>query len=112
MIICYKAVYAMVRSMVTKNRNLAGGTVEQRCRSRYGMCTMLVHRLWHELLDSKLMPEKGTVFNLLMALEFLKSYGTITSTATLYKVSDLTYTKWVWLYVEAISRMTHLVSTG
>lgn len=109
--ICYKAVFAMVRSQVTENRNLAIGTVNTRCRSRYGVDTRLVHRLWHELLDSKLLPEDGTVWHLLWALEFFKCYNTICKAAQEYKVCERTYTTWVWRFVRSIARMKHLVST-
>ena len=106
----------MVRSQVTDNRTLSVATVNLRSRARYGCNTELIYRLWHELIDSNLLPKEGckegTVFNLLWALEYLKCYGTIAKSATVYKVSDVTFIKWVWLLVEAIARMSHLVSTG
>ena len=44
--ICFKAVYAMVRSQVTENHNLYIGAVNLWSRTRYGADTRLVHRLW------------------------------------------------------------------
>lgn len=109
--ICHKAVYAIIRSQVTENHNLAVGTVNLRSRARYGCDTRLVHRLWHEIVDSNLLPVDGTMWHLLWALEFLKCYSTINKSATEYKVCPNTYKIWVWRFIHSIARMKQLVST-
>lgn len=108
--ICYKAVFAIIRSQVTENRNLATGTVETRCRAKYGIGTTMVFRLWHELLDSTQLPKNGTMWHLLWTLEFFKCYVTLSKAASEYKVAEKTYREWIWKFVQGIARMHHLVS--
>jgi hypothetical protein len=108
----HQAVYQIVRSKLSSNRNLATTTVDRRSAAKYGCSTALVHRLWHELLFTGSLPKDGTIFQLLMALEYLKCYCTYNKAADDNKISENTYIKWVWLFVQAIAKMHHIVSTG
>jgi hypothetical protein len=107
----YQAVYQIVRSQISSNRNLAMSTVDRRAAAKFGCSTGLVHKLWHELLFSGNLPDGGTIFQLLYTLEHLKCYGTYNKSATDNKVAENTYIKWIWLFIEAIAKMKHIVSS-
>lgn len=63
------------------------------------------------VVQCNLLPDKGKLVHLLLALAFLKTYCTYAKYATDFGVSENSFTKWVWAFVRAISRMKHLVST-
>ena len=80
----------------------------RRCRSLFGLDCHLITIVWSSLETSGIlqsMPQKKPV-HLMMALHFMKSYGIQTQLASMFGIDEKTYRKWVWLYINAIRKLS------
>ena len=80
----------------------------RRCRSLFGIDCSLITLVWSNLETLGIlrpMPKKSPI-HLMMALHFMKSYGTQTQLASIFGVDGKTYCKWVWLYITAIKSLS------
>jgi len=107
----FNEVYGTMLKFLDIKPNLSKLTIVRRCSSYFGATPDLVHALWKELVGSNNIPEKGELKHLLWALSFLKNYSTYSKYSTDYGVRENTFSKWIWLFIPAIARMKHLVST-
>lgn len=111
MALTFDEVYRTILVFLKLKPNLSKVTIVRRCSSYFGACPDLVHALWNELVCSTYLPAKGELKHLLWSLSFLKNYNTYSKYSTDFKVMENTFSKWLWLFIPAIARMKHLVST-
>lgn len=69
----------------------------------FGVTPSICSAIWN-LLESNL-PQGRTVNHLLWALLFLKNYCTEETNRAIIRADEKTIRKWVWLVVQAISRL-------
>jgi hypothetical protein len=84
--------------------------LDRRFRSAFGAGIVVVVKLWNLLVDQNLLPAKPHVRHILWMLAFLKSYLPEEEYRRQYGVTEKTYRKWVWIYMEACSNI-YLVRT-
>jgi hypothetical protein len=79
-------------------------------RGFFGVSPKVVARLWNTLYFQKKIPDGGMVIHLLWTMAFLKLYDTESIYLTMFAVTDKTFRKWVWKFLDSIHTIK-LVST-
>lgn len=74
-------------------------------RSLFGMSCKVVTKTWNSLQLQNLLPAKADPKHLLWMCAFLKSYDSENVYATRFKVDEKTFRKWVWIMLEAVSKL-------
>ena len=78
-------------------------TFIRKFRAHFGTTPQICEKLWKMLDPCDQINERAKLKHLLWALLFMKIYGTESVLSSLVGVSEKTFRKWVWLFVEAIS---------
>jgi hypothetical protein len=84
--------------------------LDRRFCSAFGARIVVVVKLWNLLDQQNLLPGKPQVRHVLWMLAFLKSYLPEEEYRRQYAVTEKTFRKWVWIYMDACSNI-RLVST-
>lgn len=74
-------------------------------RSCFGASLLVLTIAWNTLEVQKLLPADGHPKHLLWMCAFLKSYSSEAVYAAWFKVSEKTFRKWVWLFLEAVAKI-------
>ena len=94
-----------------KNRKNVGFS-GRRFRSWFGTDPLIVQLIWRMLYESRWL-FKGYFakpIHLLWSLHFLKNYETESENASIYgSVDEKTVRKWVWFYIQGISKLASKV---
>jgi hypothetical protein len=69
----------------------------------FGCSPKVTARLWNGLVEQRKVPSGGKVMHLLWTLAFLKLYDTESVYCTMFGVTEKTFRKWVWKFVDNIS---------
>lgn len=80
-------------------------------RSCFGASVLVLTIAWNTLEVQKLLPAEGHPKHLLWMCAFLKTYSSENVYAAWFKVSEKTFRKWVWLFLEAVAKI-ELVSSN
>jgi hypothetical protein len=111
MVIPFDGVFALMVNLLKIKKNMSVHTLVGKCSAYFGAAPDLVHALWNELVGSGNLPAKGELKHLLWALSFMKTYCTYLKYSIDFETSVNNFKKWIWLFIPAIARMKHLVST-
>ena len=77
-----------------------------RCfRSLFGCSPRILTAVFNTLLDQELISISDKVQHLMWALAFLKSYNAETYFAARYSVSEKTIRKWIWYFLDRLSKL-------
>lgn len=74
-------------------------------RSCFGASVLVLTIAWNTLVVQNLLPEGGHPKHLLWMCAFLKTYSSEDVYASWFKVSEKTFRKWVWLFLEAVAKI-------
>lgn len=75
----------------------------RRYKAMFGVTPNVCHIIW-KLIQSRL-PEGNTPTHLLWTLYFLKNYNTEEVNRAVFHADEKTIRKWVWVFVDHLSRM-------
>lgn len=74
-------------------------------RSHYGVSVKVMTKTWNSLVLQNLLPSLAEPKHILWMCAFLKTYTTETLYATLYKVEEKTFRKWIWIMLGAVAKL-------
>jgi hypothetical protein len=112
MIVTREAVRVIMMELLKININKwSVDTVNKHFVASFGLDDLVVARTWNELSCTNLLPSGGKVKHLLWMLSYFKTFSSFTKLSREFKVAICTMRTWVWVFAEAVARMSHIVST-
>ena len=81
-------------------------TLVRRFASRYGCTPRHMYLVWAKLFIYDLLPPGSKYKHLLMALHFLKVYGNEACLSVTFDITEKTFRKWTWLFIDAMSDLS------
>jgi len=79
--------------------------------SMFGCTLDIVMIVWRKLVLQEMLPDDARVKHLLWTLAFLKVYGSEYVMASMFRCTEKTMRKWVWLFIDKMSSL-EIVSKG
>jgi len=79
--------------------------------SMFGCTLDIVMVVWKKLVLHEMLPNDAKVKHLLWCLSFLKVYGSEYVMSSMFRCTEKTMRKWVWLFIDKLSSL-EIVSTN
>lgn len=81
---------------------------KRRFQAMFGVSSLVCSVVWSMIKDK--LPDGATPSHLMWALLFLKCYNTEEVNRTILKADEKTMRKWVWIFVDRISRLRVVIN--
>ena len=77
----------------------------RKMKAMFGLTGTTITEVWNRLNDSNLLPDRSKIEHLLWTLSFYKCYDTLDVYCCRYKVTKVTFWKWVKLMTYSIYQL-------
>lgn len=93
----------LIRDTLDLSGNIDNENNMRIVKSVFGCTIAIIATIWYKLMCQALKPDKGKPLHLLFALALLKTYETEDNYSIKFAVTRVTFRKWAWEFIEAIS---------